>query len=371
MKSVYFDNAATTPVDKEFVLALSDLLENQYLNADSLYEGAVSLKSQLESARSKLASLLKVESEEIIFNSGASEGNNMIIKGLLDYYPKRTHIITTNIEHPSVTEVFNYYEKLGYKVNRVPVNTKGEFDFNYLADCIREDTLLVSVMAVNNETGLILPLEKIKTFIREKSRAFFHSDMTQALGKMTLDLSIVDFASFSAHKLGGFKGTGFIYKKKGTNLIPLIHGGQQEFNQRAGTSNAPYQILLPNIVEKALNENGKKIVELNALLKNGLKEIEGVKINSCLGSPYILNFSLPNMSSQTAINALSNKGIMISGQATCSTSKSKHSLVLRNMGFPLKDCQNVLRVSLWHQNTKEEIEYFVACLKEVDDEYGL
>ncbi len=369
---IYFDNAATTPVEKTISEALLKLLENQYYNADSLYDNAIKLKQQIEKSRQAVAALLGAKAAELIFTSGASEGNNQIIRGLVDYYGnKRPHLITTTVEHSSVKEVFDYYENQGFRVDRIAVNQKGELDFQQLATCLKKDTLLVSIMAVNNEVGTIFPVNELAHYVKENSRAFFHSDMTQALAKVPVSLDNIDFASFSLHKIGGLKGSGFIYKRWGTNLIPLIMGGQQEFNQRAGTSNAPYQLLAAKTLDLALKQDQNQIKGLAETLVVGLQKIAAVKINSAHATPYIVNFSLDNISSQVAINALANKGIMVSGQSTCSTKKYEYSLVLKNMGFPEKFCRNSLRVSFWHQNTIKEVEIFLRCLQEVISSYGL
>jgi cysteine desulfurase len=369
---VYFDNAATTPVAQEISEQLVKLLENQYYNADSLYDNAIFLKKKLEEARTALATLLQVDNQEIIFTSGASEGNNLIIRGVIDFYQgRRKHLITSTVEHSSVKEVFDYYEKLGYQVDRIGVNQQGEFDWPQFKQTLRPDTLLVSIMAVNNEVGTILPVNEIGRFIKANSRALLHSDMTQALAKVPVSLQAIDFASFSAHKFGAPKGSGFIYKRQACNLVPLIMGGQQEFNLRAGTSNVAYDISLVKCLELAQANDSQKIVDLKEQLLKSLQTIAEVQLNSEEGSPFMVNFSLENVTSQVAINALAKKGIMVSGQSTCSTKKHEYSVILKNMGFPEKVCRNSLRVSFWHQNTAEEVEYFIKCLKEIIAEYGI
>ena len=372
MTKIYFDNAATTPVSEGLIGELSDLLRNQYVNADSLYEDAVTLKRQLEAARAAIAGQLQVKDREIIFTSGASEGNNLIIRGVVDFFAgKKRQLITSNIEHSSVKQVFDYYESLGYPVVRIKVDKNGNFAMDQLKSVLDKDALLVAVMGVNNETGTILPIKEISEYVKANSRAYVFSDLTQALGKVPFDLTGLDFASFSAHKFGGFKGSGFIYKKASANLHPLIMGGQQEFDLRAGTSNTPYQIILADTLNLALAHDNKDIAELNVYLRERLREIEGITINSVNASPFIVNFSLPGLTSQVAINALSQKGIMVSGQSTCSSQKHEYSRVLADMGFDLESARNALRVSFWHQNTKAEIDYFIVALKEIIHDYSL
>ena len=372
MTKIYLDNAATTPVEESLIGQLTDLLKNQYVNADSLYEDAVAVKRQLEAARSTIAKQLKVKDREIIFTSGASEGNNQIIRGVIDFFAgKNRQLITTDIEHSSVKQVFDYYESLGYPVVRIKVNKDGIFDMDQLRSVLAKDALLVAVMGVNNETGTILPIKEIAEYVKTNSRAYVFSDLTQALGKVPFSLENLDFASFSAHKFGGFKGSGFIYKKESANLRPLIMGGQQEFDLRAGTSNTPYQILLAKAIAMVLAHDNKNIRQLNDYLKERLGEIEGITINSKNSSPFILNFSITGLTSQVAINALSQRGIMVSGQSTCSSQKYEYSRVLTSMGFDSETARNTLRVSFWHQNTQAEVDCFIDNLKEVINDYRL
>ncbi len=368
---VYLDNAATTPLYPEVLNSLNDLLKSQYINADSLYQEAAKIKELLEKSRSYVSSFLGVKSDEIIFTSGASEGNNLIIRGVVDYYRNnRKHLITTNIEHSSVKSIFNYLESIGYQVDRINIDKHGNFDFKTFKEVLRKDTLLVSIMSVNNEVGTILPIFEIFKYTKENSQAFTHTDATQSLTKIKFDQQYLDFASFSAHKFGGLKGSGFIYKRNGTNLLPLIIGGQQEFGYRAGTSNYHYHILLAKTLRLANSEDDQKIVELNNLLRKELSKIEEVSINSYNGSPYITNFYVDGLGSQILINALDKKGFMISGQSTCSTRRHEYSEVLVNMGFSMLEASNSIRVSFWHQNKREEVLEFIKALKEVIKEYG-
>jgi cysteine desulfurase len=374
MKVIYLDNAATTIVDSEILTNYFQLLENNFVNADALYGSAIDIKNLIEKSRESIAKLLNVEREEIIFTSGASEGNNMIIKGLVDKYPKRKHIITSNIEHSSVKEVVEYLRLYHqFEVDEVKVDTEGNLDFEQFKQCLRQDTLLVSIMMVNNEVGTILPIDKIAAYTRQHSQAFLHSDMTQALGKLPVDCHQVDFASFSAHKIGGLKGSGFIYRRKSIKLIPLIHGGQQEFGLRGGTSNFAGHIMLAKTLRKSLEQmklHGEQVKHLMDVTIDELSKIDGVVINSQQHSPYILNFSLRKIRSQVAITAFDQHGILLSGMSTCSTRKHQESKVLLAMGFDGWRSENCLRISFIYDTTRADVDCFLTVLKELIRQYG-
>lgn len=367
----FLDNAATTAVWPEVIKGLNELIENRFVNADSLYIDAVDTKVLLEEARKQIAKMLMVLPQEIIFTSGASEGNNMIIRGLIDFYQgKRRHLITSNIEHSSVSAVFDYYESIGYQVDRIPVDKDGVFDFTYFRNVLRTDTLLVSVMMVNNETGVCLPVEKIADYTKKNSMAFIHSDTTQALAKVEFSLKNIDFASFSAHKIGGVKGSGFVYKRRGTNLIPLIMGGQQEFSTRGGTSNYPVHILLAKTLKIALSHDIRVINSLKTALAEGIADIPGVAINFENTSPFICSLSFNKISSQILVNILDAEGFMVSGQSTCSNQKHQYSQTLKNMGFGEDISRNSIRVSFWYTNTLKEVNEFIQVLRKVVVTYG-
>lgn len=371
MKYVYLDNVATTKIDTRIVEGLNKLLDNSFYNVDALYPPATELKSLMEQSRSILANTFKVKPNEIIFTSGASEANNMIIKGVIEGSNKK-HLITTRVEHSSVSSIFDYYQSIGYQVDYLEVDRSGKIDLNQLKSLLSSDTLLVSVMAVNNEIGTIFDIKGISEIIRKNSIAFFHSDMTQALAKTSIDLAWVDGASFSAHKIGGLKGSGFAYIRHGVNIVPLIMGGQQEFGLRGGSSNAPYNILLAKTVRIALENyenNRDKIRELAEYVKKELLKIEKVKINSVNSVDSIINIDLGNIGSQVALNAFFNEGVLLSGHSTCSSKKIQYSKILKNMGFSLEKAQSSVRISLSYNTTKSELDYFVNVLKKIKEKY--
>ncbi|MFV0255095.1 MAG: cysteine desulfurase family protein [Erysipelotrichaceae bacterium] len=372
MDFIYLDNVATTNIDKRIIGGLMELLSNSFYNVDALYPPSLELKKLMEQSRSKVANLLNVKNQEIIFTSGATEANNIIIRGIVEANKNKKHLITSVVEHSSVSSIFDYYESIGYRVDRIKVDTQGNFDLAQLKKCLNADTLLVSIMSVNNELGTILPIKEISEIIRTNSNAYFHSDTTQALAKIDIDLSLLDAASFSAHKINGLKGSGFAYIKKHTKMLAIISGGQQEFSLRGGTSNAPYNIMLAKTLRIAL-ENKEKyqqdIQKLSAYLKEELLKIHNVSLNSANSVDHIINIDLQDLTSQVALNALFKKRILLSGHSTCSSKKISYSYILRNMGFSLAKAQSSVRISLSHLTTKSEIDYFLVALKQIKEQY--
>ena len=232
MNNIYLDYAATTSVRKEILEAYKKLLDLNYANSDSIHRLGNDASKYLNKARNQIASLLNVKDKEVIFTSGSSESNNMVIKGVaLAYKGRGKHIITSSIEHPSVLDSCKWLEdNLGFEVSYLPVNREGKVELETLKNAIRKDTILVSIMAVNNELGSINDIYTLSKWVKENSIALFHSDATQAIGKEVIDYSYVDLYNFSSHKIYGFKGSSVLIKKEKVRLVSLISGGQQEFN---------------------------------------------------------------------------------------------------------------------------------------------
>lgn len=244
---IYLDYVSTTPLRKEVLETYQTLLQRYFANADSMHSLGYEVNSLMEKSRSLIAEYLHVKDNELFFTSGASESNNTAIKGCAFAYQNRgKHIITSSIEHSSVFNTCKELEEVfGFEVDYISVSKNGELNLKELEDKIRDDTILVSIMYVNNEVGMINPIDKISEIIRKKNpKTKFHVDMVQALGKIPVHLTNVDLASFSAHKIYGLKGSGLLYKKSSTQIIPLINGGQQESGLRGGTSNATVNIVL-------------------------------------------------------------------------------------------------------------------------------
>ncbi|MBR3348737.1 MAG: aminotransferase class V-fold PLP-dependent enzyme, partial [Solobacterium sp.] len=255
-RRIYFDNASTTNINPEVLKSYKQLLDQYYVNSESLYDEGATVSRMMEKARSAIAGLLDVQPDEIIFTSGSSESNTAAIKGVCFADMSRKHIITTNIEHSSILNACRQMEEVfGYEVTYLPVNESGVISAKQVLEALRPDTALVSVMCVNNEVGSLNPIDEIATAVKKKSHAYFHCDLTQAIGKTEVNMKYIDLASISAHKLEGLKGSGILIRKKHVPFVPLINGGEQEYGIRGGTSNACVNMVFAKTLRLAL-ENG-------------------------------------------------------------------------------------------------------------------
>ena len=358
---IYLDSASTTKVDTEVASTYTKLLEDYY-NPDALYDGGVSVFKRQEKSRQVIGELLGVKTEDLIFTSGASEANNTIIKGLSMFH-KGGHIISSYYEHSSIYEALKQVEEyLDVEVTYLMPNKSGHIEASSIERAIRPNTFLVTIMAVNNEVGTINDIRAISKVTKAKPQLVFHSDMTQAIGKIAIDLSLVDAASFSAHKINGIKGSGLLYKRQHIEIAPLISAGQQEFHLRGGTSNAPANIVLAKTIRKALERvNDANFLALDKYLYESLVQIKGIKINIKNDAPGILSISTP-LKTEVMINALNLEGIMVSGKSTCGSRENEPSRTLEALGI---ESDYTIRLSLGHHNTKEEVDHFLAILKEI------
>ncbi len=369
---IYFDNAASTSIDKEVLKSYVDFAGEYFANPASLHGLGLKCSEYESKARTLIASILKVKENEVIFTSGATEGNNLAIKGVAMKYKNRgKHIITSKIEHASVLEAFHFLErKMGFEVTYLDVDKYGLVSIDDLKKAIRPDTILVSIMAVNNEIGTIEPIKEIGSLLKDYPKIFFHSDITQAVGKINIDLTNIDLATLSLHKIHGFKGSGILIKKANISLEPLLHGGNQEYGFRSGTNNLPIEISAAKTLRLALN-NQKKSYDKACLLRKHLIEklndVEGVELNSHESdsfSPFIVNFSIEKKAS-VVVEALSSKGIYVSTKSACSSKKSSLSYVLLSIGKSENIAKNAIRVSFCENNEIEEIDTFIKELKYV------
>ncbi len=372
---IYFDYASTTPIRKEVLETYTKLLSSYYANADSLHDMGREVERLMEKSRAQIARLFAVSADELIFTSCASESNSYAIKGYaLANRQKGKHLITTSVEHSSVLNSFRQLEQeFGFEVSYLPVNGQGIVDVEELKRTLRHDTILVSIMLVNNETGAWNPLSQIAEIVHSKSRAVLHMDCVQALGKVPIDLAQLDMATFSAHKIYGLKGSALLYKRKGCELLPLISGGQQEQGLRGGTANAPADIVWAKTLRLALAEQTAHwdyVSQLRDELVNGLKTIEDIRINSteaCV--PHIVNVAFLKIGSEIMLNALNARGFCVSAQSTCSSHRKAHSYVLSAMGLGDVIATHAIRISLSHMTTKAELEALICNLKEINHEY--
>ena len=374
-RRIYLDSAGTTRPDPEVLKTYISLLETHYANSESLYDEGSEVHRMMEKARSAAAGLLGVSAEEVIFTSGSCESNSMAIKGVCLADRKRKHIITTPIEHSSVLNACRQMERLfGYEITWLPVYEDGSVKAEDVRAALRPDTVLVSVMYVNNETGALNPIDEIKTIVRKESHAYFHCDMTQAAGKIPLSFTDIDLASISAHKIHGLKGSGILVKKTYVPMEPLISGGEQEYGLRGGTANAAADMVFAKTLRLALERQDAFAAHTRKLhdrLVKGLSGIDGIMINSPEnGLPAVLNFSFERIPSEVMQNELNRRGFMISARSTCEAHSNNPSYVLLAMGYSPRRASCSIRVSLSIENTEEEIDAFVQAVKEMTEHYG-
>lgn len=370
---IYLDYVSTTPLNQEVKDMYQSLLNDYFANADSLYSLGLQTSSLMEKSRSLTAQMLGVKPTEIIFTSGASESNNAAIKGCAFQYQNRgKHIITSAIEHSSVHNTcIQLRDVFGFDVDFISVDEQGMLDLQELQDKIREDTILVSIMYVNNEIGVINPIHQIREILSQKNKKTkLHVDMVQALGKIPIDLSFVDLASFSAHKIYGLKGSGVLYKKETTSLIPLISAGQQEYGIRGGTSNTATHTMFAKTLRLALENQNQKyqyVQSLNRYVRQTLMTLDDIVINTpeVNSSPYILNFSCVGYKPEVILHALEAQECYVSTKSTCSSHKNDISRTLAAMHLPDAVAKSAIRISFSDLTTQNEIEEFLFHLKTI------
>lgn len=366
---IYLDAASTTPVFDEIIEDVYRLLKNYYGNADSLHVMGQRVSSLVGESRNQIAKYLGVLPHEIIFTSGGTESNVSAIKGIVFADMSRKHIITSNVEHSSVTDTFNQLERVfGYDVDVLPVNEKGYVEPELIKKHLREDTILVAMMAINNEVGSIFPIAEYAALIKKHSNAYFHVDGVQAFIKEDIPLKQVDSISFSAHKIHGLKGSGILVKKANVPFEPLITGGQQEFGLRGGTLNAIPAIVFSKTMRLAKEKrdaNYQKIVALNKLLWESFENDPDIVINSFReGTPYIFNMSIKNVGSEIMMNALNAKDVLVSARSTCHSQSNSPSPVLKALGRSDKEALSSIRISLHDDSTVEEIKRAINIVME-------
>lgn len=371
---IYLDYSATTPTSKEVLDSFNKASLDYIGNPNSLHTLGVEAHKLIDKATEQIAKLLGVKPSEIIYTSGASESNNLAIKGICEKYENRgKHIITTHYEHSSIYGPLGYLQNKGYEVDFVEENEDGTVNLENLKSLIREDTILVSVCAINSEIGIKQPINEIGKIIKEKnSKCFYHVDATQAISKVKVDLSNIDLVSFSAHKFFGIKGIGVLIKKEKIMLEPIIHGGKSTTIFRSGTPQLPLIVSMSKALRIALENLEDKynyVQELNNYLKEELSKLDNVYINSndiCI--PHMLNISAVGIKPETFLHALEKHEIYISTQTACSSEKAVSQSVL-SLTKDEARAKSSLRISLSYKTTKEELEKFVEkfklCLEEL------
>ncbi len=372
---IYFDNASTTSVRPEVVRAYGTLLA-EYGNPDSLHQLGRKARRNMEESRNRIASMLKISPEEVIFTGSASEANTLAIVGYaLANKSRGRHIITSNVEHSSAAHSADFLEELGFEVTRLPINEQGIITPEALKAAMRSDTILVSLMHVNNEMGAINDIAALADVVHEHPVCVFHSDCTQSFAKLDIPIEKLDLMTMSAHKIHGVKGSGMLVKKKKLKLHPIVQGGQQEQGLRGGTENYAANTALAKTIRMALEEKPaaqKKAAELKNYLRKELSTIEGFTELSPQGAiDGILCFCFDSITSEVLLNALDARGICVSAKSTCSSHDTGANAVLLAMGRSMKEATHSIRVSFCASNTLEEAQEFVRTIKEVINNYGL
>lgn len=367
----YLDNAATTFVFPEVKDIMVKVMEEDFGNPSSLHKKGVEAEQYIKEAKETIAKLLKVEPKEILFTSGGTESNNMALIGSA-YANKRrgNHIITTRIEHASVYNPLIHLEEEGFRITYLPVDERGIVELEALKEALCEETILVSIMGVNNEIGAVQPIEEIGRIIKGyRDTILFHVDAIQAYGKFPLYPKRwkVDLLSVSGHKIHGPKGSGFLYIKDKTKIHPLIFGGGQQRGMRSGTENVP-AIAGLSLASKLMYENHEekinKLKSLKERLIQGACEIEDVVDHSGM-APHIISLSFIGVRSEVLLHALEEKGVYVSSGSACSSNHPAVSGTLQAIGLDKKQLDSTLRFSLSIFTKEEEIDWAIACLKEL------
>lgn len=371
----YFDNSASTKVLDSVKDIVVKTMTEDYGNAAAKHRKGVEAERYIREARSVIAGTLKAAEKEILFTSGGSESNNMALIGTaLANQRAGKHIISTAVEHPSVYNPLTYLEELGFEITFLPVDRDGHISLKELEDSIRPDTILVSVMYVNNEVGAVEPIEEISKIIRTKNpNTLFHVDAIQAYGKFVIrpKKQGIDLLSVSGHKIHAPKGVGFLYIRTGVKIKPLIYGGGQQNGMRSGTENVPGVAGLGVAAKEAYTDHEEKIrrmTELKDYMTDRLGELEGTVVNSKKGAesaPQIVSVSFEGVRSEVLLHALEDKGIYVSSGSACSSHHPGISGTLKGIGLPQKLLDATIRISFGAFSTKEEVDYCIDVLKEV------
>ncbi len=370
---IYFDNAATTKIYDDALTSYVQVSQKFFGNPSSLHQLGVDAYQVLTKASAQVASLLSVQPEEIFFTSGGTESNNWAIKGTaLEKSVFGKHIITTKIEHPSVIQTCKQLERFGFEVTYLDVDSKGIVSIDQLKESLRKDTILVSVMAVNNEVGAVQPIAEIAKVLEEYPSIHFHVDCVQAVERASQLLSIgrIDLLSLSAHKFHGPRGVGIMYKKFGRKIQALLTGGGQEKGERSTTENLPGIVATTKALRMALEEESVT-GELRSQLWKELATKPEIRIFSPEdGASHVLCFAIKGVRGEVVVHAFENHGIYISTTSACSSKKGDSSSTLYAMDVPTEWATGAVRVSFSNDNTKEEVEQFIKVLHQLMKQFS-
>lgn len=370
---IYLDNSATTKPFAEVIESYTTVSQKYFGNPSSIHRIGMESEKLLIQAREQIAGLLGVKSNEIFFTSGGTEGNNSVLKGIARTHKgKGNHIITTTVEHDSIHKVMEQLEADGFSISYIPVNEFGQVSIEDIRKNIRTETILVSVMHVNNEIGSIQPIEGIANLLSNYPNIFFHVDGVQGIGKQTISLNEakIDAYTISAHKFHGLKGNGVLYIKEGKRIEPLLAGGGQENAFRSGTENVAGAVATAKALRIQLQNQKEKLTilkQLNVYLREQLATIEGISIHSPAlekSVPHILNFSIEGIKAEVFVHALEEHDIYISTTSACSSKTNIISKTLLGIGVPEQIAESSFRISLSYENTMEEMKQVIAAIKD-------
>jgi len=368
---IYFDHAATTPPYEDVTKTVAEVMARHYGNPSSLHRLGEDSAKLLDKAREVSAAALGVQPREIVFTGGATESNNMAIKGVaLQFIERGKHLITTATEHPSVLESVKQLASWGWETTILPVDENGGVTVEQVREALRPDTVLVTIMHVNNETGTIQPVEEIGRMLKATApRLLFHVDGVQGFGKLPLSLNDngIDLYSLSAHKLRGPKGVGLLYVREGLRLAPLLAGGGQEGGYRSGTENIPYIVAFAKalrLAKEGRETRATKLYGLRERLMKGLAELPELVVNSpAQGAPHIVHFSYPGMKAEALLHMLEEEGFFVSTRSACSSKRSEPSRILLAMGKTKEVASSGIRISLGDEHEERDIDALLAALQ--------
>ena len=368
---IYLDNAATAKVDPEVLDSYNQITLKYFANPSSIHSLGQEASRLLDKSREQILNVLKLTHHEVIFTSGATEANNLAIKGYC--FANRTrgnHIITSASEHPSVLNTVLELKDFGYEVTVLPVNEKGAVEVKTLKEAIKDNTILVSLMMVNNETGAINPIKEVGEYLKKFPKIAFHVDMVQAMGKLPLDFENIDMFSVAGHKIHGLLGSGLLVKEKKIIIKAINNGGGQENNLRSGTNTLALSASLAKAIRIATANQAKDYEHVKVLSKRLLDYLKDNQDKYLINShfeenPYIVNFSLRNHKASVVVEALSNRGIMVSSLSACHAKHEDYSAVVYAMTNDLNIAHNTIRVSFGRDNTIEEVEALIKNLESI------
>ena len=364
---IYLDYSATTPVSYDVLDSYNKASRDYMGNPNSIHSLGVKSKVLLNSATRQICDLLNIQEDELIYTSGATEANNMALKGVAySYQNKGKHIVVSKLEHPSIYRICEYLESQGFEISYVNNDKDGLVDFEDLKEKVRKDTILVSICAVNSELGIRQPLKTLRQIIKkENPDTLFHSDITQAIGKVSVNLHDVDLASMSGHKIFGPKGIGFLFKKEAVHIVPLIHGSGKFTDLRGGTPPLPLIVALSKAIRIALQDLEKReehVAKLNDKICKELEKYNDVVLNKTKYSiPHILNISLLNIKPETFIHAMEDDEIYLSTNTACSSGDFSSSVMA--VYEDKKRALSTVRISLSYVTTNEEISKFLNLFR--------